>query len=565
MEKKNYNIKIDQPQPSASDIQKHMDFDGLLGKMGAVPDPTPTGKIVSGNFWQYSIGALLVGAAAVALLFFNPHWLENQQADPMTVHNYVNPPIKDIQAQFASFKVDANKGGTFEYGNGSKVIVPPAVFVDKDGKEITGEVELNYREFHDFVDFFLSGIPMHYDSAGTRYQLESSGMMEIQANQNGTPLNIKPQSTIDIELMSNVAAGKELDYNIYFLDEKQENWSYVCKDKIEKQPTVSPLEKTKTEIKQINIAINKLEARETAIVNQLEAEIPAPPKPRRPEEAKESDYIFNFEVDKSEFPEIAAYDKVLWKVGTNNPTFQKRWYKVDWDDVELKKISKLDYQMTLLSENEVVELSVSPVLKGEDLRKAQAEFAEKDKVYQAEFLARQQAIAKKKQERTRAIAERKKELKAKKQQVQAKIKDLQAKGNDREAVEVMMQQNIKNQFAVSRFGTWNCDIPLPSYEHILVSNFVDENQQSYKGNAVFHVDKNTNTIMTFYISGKDKLWYDIRSENLLWLVTKEGKLAVFDPKGFKGLEDKKEHTFVMKTMDQVVKSEADIRRILKFN
>lgn len=42
-------------------------------------------------------------------------------------------------------------------------------------------VKITYREFADPIDFFVSGIPMEYDSAGRKYNFESSGMCEINA------------------------------------------------------------------------------------------------------------------------------------------------------------------------------------------------------------------------------------------------------------------------------------------------------------------------------------------------------------------------------------------------
>jgi len=88
--------------------------------------------------------------------------------------------------------VDAHKGGVYEYGNGSKITVPARAFVYEDGSEVTGEVELKYREFHDFVDFFL------------------------HAEQNGRPLRINSGKDIDVQLASDIQVdGNESAYNLY--------------------------------------------------------------------------------------------------------------------------------------------------------------------------------------------------------------------------------------------------------------------------------------------------------------------------------------------------------------
>jgi len=127
------------------------------------PPPKTVGGM--GKVLKLGIGALITGAAALVLLLFAPGLLNKNTGNDL-VERKVNPPIPQAQKVFASYKVDAHKGGVYEYGNGSKITVPARAFVYEDGSEVTGEVELKYREFHDFVDFFLSGIPMEYDSAG---------------------------------------------------------------------------------------------------------------------------------------------------------------------------------------------------------------------------------------------------------------------------------------------------------------------------------------------------------------------------------------------------------------
>ena len=79
------------------------------------------------------------------------------------------------------------------------------------------------------------------------------------------------------------------------------------------------------------------------------------------------------------------------------------------------------------------------------------------------------------------------------------------------------------------------------------------------------MDKNKNTVYRFYANEKADVLYNKFSENLLWIVTRENKLAVFPPEKFKAI-DKKEgkYTFVMDLVDEAIASEEDVRRILQF-
>ena len=59
--------------------------------------------------------------------------------------------------------------------------------------------------------------------------------------------------------------------------------------------------------------------------------------------------------------------------------------------------------------------------------------------------------------------------------------------------------------------------------------------------------------------------YNSNSENLLWIVTEDNKIAVFRPEDFKQINRKKgDHTFELRLIDQTVQNEEEIRKILQF-
>jgi len=182
----NYHIKFNQQQPSSEDIAKHKDFGALLAQFEAEKEtaPQPVRRrparirqlyYVSGAVAAAPIGALLM----IGIPDFSGSALSEKEY--FAQQDYVNPPLNHIKPTFASFKVDVNQGGVYEYESGSRIVVPAAAFMNDYGSLISGEVEIFYREMHDHVDFFMAGIPMTYDSAGVTYSMESAGMVEIYA------------------------------------------------------------------------------------------------------------------------------------------------------------------------------------------------------------------------------------------------------------------------------------------------------------------------------------------------------------------------------------------------
>jgi len=161
------------------------------------------------------------------------------------------------------------------------------------------------------------------------------------------------------------------------------------------------------------------------------------------------------------------------------------------------------------------------------------------------------------------MAAKRAELEAQKADAKVRIADLKRQGRHGEATSMMVTRKVMNNFEIRDFGVWNIDRPLPPYEQILVGNFCDENEKTYTGNPVYIVNKTNNTVGRFYATKRNQIRINKNKENLMWLVTDDGKLAIFSPEQFNNLIPKKEHTFAMVTAPQTVDNEEDVRRILK--
>jgi hypothetical protein len=583
--KKNYDIRLNPKPLSKEEIERHKNFDSLLTQFATQPKKD---TIVKKLVWR----AAAIAASLVGFFFLYNQVLKTgyseKQAAFFEARPYINQPFEQIKPTFASFKVDPNEGGIYKYPSGSQLTVPAAAFVNEKGETLSGEVTLHYREMHDVVDFFMSGIPMTYDSAGVNYNLESAGMIEIFAEQDGKRINMAPGKTINVELVSNVNTSPSLaipaGYNIYKLDEKNRNWVYQDIDRMEvisDEPVPSsnldenspfyPAQKTLAEKM---LAIQVSEAAET---NKLEKSIPKPKQPSKPQRAVNKDHVFSLDmndifptngtgIESEEAQELrqlyAKYSKMLWQLNPKSSItpdqLQKEFSLVT--GLSIKKLNEQDYELSLEKKGTSIKVMVNPVLSGSDYERAMAEFnrdlenfTKLNTAREAKLAADRAAIAKRFEEEKRLAT----------LNFEQRIEELRKQGNDYAANNEIIKKKVVNRFTASAFGIWNCDRPLPPQMLQLAANFVDEKGNPLRNKAAYLVDKSRNTVYQFLAEDGAELRFNKSSENLVWLVTEDNKIAVFRPQKFKDIDPKaKRFEFVMEAVNKEIKSEQDIREIL---
>lgn len=592
MKKKNYTIKLNTSPLDQEQIDKHKDFDALL-KMHQNPEP-PKAEAPVRRRWLYRAIAASAAACIGLVAWFGlqqnngPSSAELQLAH-FASQPYVNPPIKSVQAKFVNQDINAMKGGVYNHETGSKVIVPPAAFEDQAGRVVEGEVNIKYREFHDFVDFFLSGIPMEYDSAGIRYNLESAGMVEIYAEQNGERLNIRPGKKIDVVLVSEVWVKDKNDpinFNVYQLDTVNRNWVYTGLDRIEKiEDKASDLlaEEITSNYEQ---SIATLERNNEKALQELENSVKKPVAPIQPIRSNENQTSFDFnfsntQVDVGTFASGKAqqdieanaaaidklrekYDDTDWIIAAQgNDGFSISAAKnINWEDMKLRKLNNRDFELTLIGEQNEMKVIINPVLSGADYAQAMEVFNQEFAEFEKELAEREALLSSQKAALKERLAE---ERAFAKKSYEEKIAAYKASGKDNLASNEMIKQKIVNRFQATTFGIWNCDRPLPPYINSLKGEFVDNKESDLHQNTAFLVDKTQNTVCRFYATkGVDVLFND-NSDKMLWIVTKENKIALYKNEKFKRINKKRgNHTFVLDLVDKEIKSEEDVRKILLF-
>ena len=591
MKKDNYKINQDFKPLSREQIEAHKDFDQLLETFNATAAQPETPVEVTGapRRWIYPVLAMAAaGLVGVLMMVLNPAPKADTAAEAKAYfasQPFINPPIKTLKPTYLSKQVDANQGGTYVYENGSTVVVPPAAFVNGQGNLVEGPVEIKYREFHDYVDFFISGIPMNYDSMGTTYQLESAGMIEIYAEQNGERLTMNPGKKLDIKLVHDIyaAPGDPLDFNIYHLDTDQRNWVYKGKNNLEIIPDPNAAALVSDEdraMQNFQTQLDDLTKEETKELAKIEATISKAVAPVAPVEADKTAHVFNLKFTDNMIQAGSAgndldeqraalralqeeYDNLLWQVAPNQPNFnEKAASSINWMDMKLRKLNNRDYELTLIGSANQMKVNVNPVLTGADFQKAMADFNQSFAEYETELAAREAELQSAREVLLQEIADRKRLAKM---NYDKRIATLKAEGKDNKVTEERIKHRIINTFTATKLGIWNCDRPLPPWLVRLNADFKTEQQKTFNSNVAFLADQTKNTVAKFYAKNGTEMQYNRNSKKLMWIVTKENKLAVYRSEKFSDIDKKQEsHTFVMDVIDRTIETEEDIREILQF-
>ena len=149
------------------------------------------------------------------------------------------------------------------------------------------------------------------------------------------------------------------------------------------------------------------------------------------------------------------------------------------------------------------------------------------------------------------------------QSFEERISELKGEGMEYAAVDEIIKRKVVNRFTATGLGIWNCDRPIPPDMMTLAANFKDESGKSYGNKTAYLVDKSRNTVYRFLAEDGALLNFNMNSQNLLWLVTDDHKIAVFRPEDFKKISKETSHQdLVLKKVDKVITDEKDVREVL---
>ncbi|MEL6942098.1 MAG: hypothetical protein AAFO82_05465 [Bacteroidota bacterium] len=564
--KKNYQIKFNQPEHISSErINQHKDFDALFASFEQKHPPQRKTSNWRRMIWM---GSAIAAATIGVVFWFNRTTVDvteqyyNEQLAYFEEQPYINPPLENVSPTFASYQVNGSTGGTYDYGENSKLIVPQGAFQGANGQAIEGEVNLFYREMHDAVDFFLSGIPLTYDSAGVNYTLESAGMIEIYAEQDGKRVRMMPGKSIDIELASEISIpflNVPPKFNIYKLDVEARNWVYQEPNQM--SVLTSAALSDNPAIQAYQNQLEEITRQEQQALAQLETRIAQPSSPQKPNTRNndlptlELDFLDSFTGSEKAKSIKDQYDGAVWQLSPNSQTIPSDAAGKEWESADMRALENGEFELSLIKGDERLNLIVQPVLLDADYAKALEQYEADLLAYEQQSVQREQALA---ADRT-AIEN---EFAAKKQEI---ILAMEQENQTHVNAAPRQKRKIVNRFQANSFGIWNCDRPIAPDPQQAVVAFEDQFGNTYENQTAYLLDKNRNSVERILVTENTVLEFDVNSTHLLWLVNKDRQVAVMRPEEFKKLEmgSDKQQKIDLKLLDQKLENEEDVRKVIQ--
>ncbi|MCX6293927.1 MAG: hypothetical protein NT127_06505 [Sphingobacteriales bacterium] len=238
------------------------------------------------------LGLTFSGLIIITCAYFFLHKTENYSQQ-------INPPIKNVNVPFSEIVFNADSAINIEKENGTLISIPAHAFTNLQGKAVTGNVSFKYRTFDNAIDIFKSGIPMSTNQERNAF-LQSAGMIELNAYQDGNPLTLKSEKYIDVEL----ASFKKTDgYELYYLNDSA-NWNV--------SNNFNNIENDRKKLKIKNLIA------------------PISPNP----EDSIQDLVFEMVANLEDAPYLKSFENLKWKIDRKNISDEVlEAMRVNWDDL----------------------------------------------------------------------------------------------------------------------------------------------------------------------------------------------------------------------------------------
>lgn len=537
-----YEVEVNPPKLSSEAIHQHKNFAALLQQFEQTaatetPANTTVAKTttISRSFLKYGIGALLAIAASVVVVMQLGRTDESgipYRGEPLALQK----PLPAINKSFANFSMDADKGDTLQHQSGSRIIVPASAFVDKKGAPVKGKVEVEYREFSDHVDMFLAGVPKQLDQ---HQNLQSLGMMEIQGYQDGEPVFIDENKTLQVEMPMEIPGSiATQDVHVYAFNGKTNDWEQKGNDVIEVLP----------------IAVTEINPQPTKQPNraELDKQIAAiermhllPTKPIQPGKHDPKKLPFELDITIEQFPELKNYKGILWEPAPGFE-FKKEWEQKEWLNADVRRKHDNIYEVAFSDQTEEVRMDVVPVYINEAQRQKAMEIYNQD-------LATYEAAKKEQEDKIKLAVAKWEEQNA----------YAQTTTRDTVANPIAATKKIINRFSIDRFGLWNCGNPqqmndAPSVRAEFVS--ADGNPLRIKQVFVSQPEQRLYFFAKTNADGSSDLKYNAGANPTVWAMTEDNQLLVSTE-----LPEEKGSGYAFKLQAvPPAANESDVRRLLSY-
>lgn len=550
-----YHIIKQEKMPSSQEIEAYKDFDALLATYQS--NKPKVGKSTLAFPYWILLGAAMAASLAGFFFFWNTEVSSSatyfrQQSAYFQARPFIERPFEQIEPKLLDYKVDATQSVVLTSPQGTTLTFPEQAFEYEDGGLVQGEVNVFVREMHDQVDLFLSGIPLTYDSAGVTYAMESAGMMEVYAEQNGKRVRLAANKSIDVAMPTTVVLPNFYvlpTFNLYQLNLEEKKWEYQELNPI--STLISTVSPTSTPEKGFN-TLDEINQQEREALAQLKLSLPEPLAPTPP--AKRDNKLPTLELDFLEAltPTAIAlrdkYEGAVWQLTAESPAMPSDAGTVEWDDANVVALPNTEhvFELTLISKERREKLLITPILPSKAYSEAMKQY-EQDKVTYEAALAKYQKLLEEKQQNLRAqLAERKSSISLDTATTQAQNQ----------------LQEIVNRFKVTEFGIWNCDRLVPVETQPLQLTFTDQLGNKYQNVTGYLVDPTQNIVQRFLVTDRTTLRVQPNIAYWLWIVNEKKQIAILRPEQFKQLQSgENEQRVTLELLEATMKNEQDVRRV----
>ena len=568
---------FDRPKVSDEEIEKRKNFDELVKKFKeqSLKDAKAKYKFgISPKKLMYS--GIILGITVICWISISQ--LQNKKESKQTIvtqksevknkltesgnSKFIKPIDKNIN--YSTYKINAQKGGIITHQSGSKIKIPSKAFKNNQGLEVTGEIEILYREMHTIPEILASGIPMRYDSAGIKQTFESAGMIEIKGIQDGKEILIKTDKEIEIDLASRKNGNH---FNLYYLDTIAGKWLCKGKDKLVKNEDNSKFisKNTSSNIKndelkkEIALIDSKIE-----ILSNQESKTPKslPIKPLPPPVASKNRKQFALDVDLKEFPELKAFEGCVFEVGEENKNYSSEFNNINWTNITVSQGNKPgeNYTLLLTAGYRKERLIVYPVFAGKNLKDAQENYQKKLDSYNKLIVEQREKEIMQKEERLQKIKNMQEERNALVNSLNKEAGNFSPNANN--SGDSFMSGTITRIFKVNRFGIYNSDCGRAFPTETITDAIFKYNDLEIIPATVFLVNHSDNLMWSYSVKDAERLSYDSKKKNSLVTYIKD-RLFYCDTLEFLQSEKRKEKTvFKFKEVKSTDLSAGGLKKIL---
>lgn len=502
--KQRYHIKFNSNTPSSEEINQYKNFDALI-KSYAEQQNRQKKTTNLKPLWR--LGSVAIAASLAGFILWNQLWIspfsESQYLETQTnffnTTPFIDPPLTHVQPVFNQYKANGVIGGQVKCKDNATLIIPESAFQDQEGNTINGEIDLFYRSMYDPVDFFLSGIPLTYDSSQIGYLMESIAVIELYAEQNGKRIQLRDGKDIQINWVSelNMKSDSLLqEYKTYYLDQEHRTWVYQTNHQVDVPEKETHLE----------AQLELLKQEEAVALQALAGEFPRLTKPQAPIQKRPKVPTFDLEglsID-------AEYRNTIWQLAPDSPPLPN---SPDVEGIKIVPLIDNNYQITFVLPSGNATVIAQKVLTNEAYAIAKTEYEHQLKDYEKKLIVQDSLISIKQQSVINRFKERQASLIA----------------------NSIQKQRVMNTLSIAQLGIWSCNRLVPVPTTSMLVTFQNQQQQHYENVKGYLIDETLNTIQPFWIAKNTLIKYNSNSKNTLIIVAEDKRIAIIRSDDFEAL------------------------------